>query len=222
MNADGTNVRHMVEISEIRLEMWHPFEQKILGQLSGDGMKDQPENIGVIDASDGTITQLTDTRDCEYHPRWSPDGSQIAFVSTQTNGNRDILVMNADGSNIVNLTNTTPQHEIDFSWSPDGHQIVYTRYHATSPREFSQEIYVMNADGSEQQPLTDTLDEYEFGPVWSPDGKHIAFWSTGGVGQGPDARWWTLNVMNADGSDRRVLATFGPTALESDDSYPAP
>ena len=34
-----------------------------------------------------------------------PDGSQIAFVSNRENNNNDIFVMNADGSNIVNITN---------------------------------------------------------------------------------------------------------------------
>ena len=219
MNVDGTDERLLTDKSNFLMEMWHPFEPKFLVLLSGD-IENQSDNIGILDVDSGYITQLTDTPACEYQPRWAPDGSQIAFISRDQN--YDIYIMDADGTNVINLTNTTPQHEIDFSWSPDGRQIVYTRYHATSAREFSQEIYVMNADGSEQRPLTDTSDEHEFGPVWSPDGKQIAFWSTGQVGEGLGSHWWTLNVMNVDGSNRRVLATFGPTTLESDDSYPSP
>lgn len=219
MSADGTGERLLTDRSDILIEGWHPSEPKILLILSGD-RENHPDNIGILDVNGGHITQLTDTEYCEFQPRWSPDGRQIAF--TAWDRNRDIYVMDADGDNVVNLTNTTPQHEIDFSWSPDGRQIVYTRYHATGIRAFSQEIYVMNTDGSEQRPLTDTPDEHEFGPVWSPDGKQIAFWSTAQVGEGPGSHQWTLNVMNADGSNRRVLATFGPTTLESDDSYPSP
>ena len=49
-------------------------------------------------------------------PAWSPDGSKIAFTSTH-DGNQDIHVMNADGSDPVNLTN---HPAVDFwaSWSP--------------------------------------------------------------------------------------------------------
>lgn len=207
MNADGTNVQPLLSTAQMVAEMWHPSKPEILVLLSGD-IENRPDNIGVLDVNSGHIMQLTDTEDCEYHPRWSPDGRQIAFITSDRN--RDIYTMDASGGNVINLTKTMPQHEIDFSWSPDGRQIVYTRYHATSTREFSQEIYVMNADGSQQRPLTDTPNEHEFGPVWSPDGQQIAFWSTGQVGEGPDFRWWTLNVMNTDGSDRRTLVMFGP------------
>ena len=211
MNIDGTDERPITGRIEVRLKMWHPSEPKRLVSLSG-ARHNRPDNIGIIDIDSGHITQLTDTKDCEFHLRWSPDGRQITYISRD--GNQDIFVMDVDGSNVVNLTNTAPQHERDFSWSPNGRQIVFTRYHALSIKEFNQEIYVMNADGSAQRALTDTPDEHESAPLWSPDGAQIAFWSTGQIGEGPDSRWWQLNVMRADGSARRTLATF---AAEEDD-----
>lgn len=211
MNIDGTDEHLVTDDIEVLFEMWHPSESKVLVSLSGN-RENRPDNIGIIDLDGGQVTQLTDTEDCEFHPRWSPDGRQIAYISRD--GNQDIFVMDVDGSNVVNLTNTAPQHERDFSWSPNGRQIVFTRYHALSIKEFNQEIYVMNADGSAQRALTDTPDEHESAPLWSPDGAQIAFWSTGQIGEGPDSRWWQLNVMRADGSARRTLATF---AAEEDD-----
>ena len=51
------------------------------------------------------------------HPRWSPDGNQIAFVSGR-DGNADIYVMNADGSGQRNLTRNARGHDTVFAWSP--------------------------------------------------------------------------------------------------------
>jgi Tol biopolymer transport system component len=55
--------------------------------------------------------------------------------------------MNADGSNVRQLTDT-PRFDENPVWSPDGNQIAYQ-----TQRDGNFEIYVMNADGSEQHPL---------------------------------------------------------------------
>lgn len=84
-------------------------------------------------------------------PAWSPDGIKIAFAREQkTKGNYDIYVMNADGSNQINLTNSSAQ-EIGPARSPDGSKIAFNwnlGYH--------DDIWVMNADGSNQTKLTES------------------------------------------------------------------
>lgn len=72
----------------------------------------------------------------------------IVFTSGR-DGNQEIYVMNADGSNQINLTNH-PANDWNPSWSPDGTQIVFT-----SDRDGNTEIYVMNVDGSDVQRLTE-------------------------------------------------------------------
>lgn len=99
----------------------------------------------------------------------SGENGKIAFVSGR-DGNAEIYLMNADGSNPVNLTNH-PASDFDPNWSPDGRQIVFV-----SNRDGSNAIYLMNADGSDQRRLLTGVD-----PEWSPDGKRIAFARDGSV-----------------------------------------
>ena len=77
-------------------------------------------------AINGTVpVQITSTNGMNFAPAYSPDGSQIAFVSTRNNGVPSIWVMNADGSSPRQVTtdlgrDTTP------SWGPDGRQLLFS------------------------------------------------------------------------------------------------
>ena len=95
-------------------------------------------------------------------PAWSPDGSRIAFQSAESVDNSEILIINTDGSNLVNLTRTPDIVELDPTWSPDGTRIAFTSW-----RDGNAEIYVMNADGSGVKRLT-TNPAWEGHPSWSP------------------------------------------------------
>jgi TolB protein len=74
----------------------------------------------------------------------------------------EIYLMNADGSNPVNLTNN-PADDKNPAWSSDGMQIVFE-----SDRDGNNEIFVMNADGSRQTNLTQSPG-YDSWPVWSSE-----------------------------------------------------
>jgi Tol biopolymer transport system component len=99
-------------------------------------------------------------------PTYSPDGRQIAFGSSR-DGNFEIYVMNADGSNARRLTNS-PALDVRPAWSPDGKRIAFT-----SNRDGNYEIYVMNADGSEPRRITHHAERDDYA-VWHPDGRHLA------------------------------------------------
>jgi Tol biopolymer transport system component len=71
----------------------------------------------VLSTLSGSKTKLTQTPYAEFHPALSPDESQIVFVSMR-DGNRDIFIMNRDGSGVVNLTNTPDINESQPDWSP--------------------------------------------------------------------------------------------------------
>ena len=83
----------------------------------------------------------------------------IAFASDR-DGDAEIYIMNADGSNVVQLTNNTAD---DYSpqWSPDGNKIAFISY-----RDGDAEIYIMNADGSNVVKLTDNT-AFDDTPSWA-------------------------------------------------------
>jgi dipeptidyl aminopeptidase/acylaminoacyl peptidase len=133
---------------------------------------------------------------------WSPDESKVAFVKCPEGTSRDseLHVVNADGTGEVNVSNH-PSPDIivcgtdgdygGFDWSPDGTRLVFSS--ARDPYG----LYVVNADGSGLAFLTDGIQ-----PSWSPDGESIAF-----MGRSDSASLENdLEVIKADGSDRRVLA----------------
>jgi dipeptidyl aminopeptidase/acylaminoacyl peptidase len=57
-----------------------------------------------------------------YHPRWSPDGKYIAFLSARNEGKAQIWLLNRGGGEAQRMTDT-PQDVEDFTWSPDSHRI---------------------------------------------------------------------------------------------------
>ena len=128
----------------------------------------------------------------------SSNESKIAFTSDR-DGNYEIYVMNADGSNQTRMTN---HYDVDLlpSWSPDGSKIAFTSY-----RDGNAEIYVMNADGSNQTRMTNN-DTTDLNPSWSPDGSKITFSS--------DRDGNTeIYVMNADGSNQTRMTNNDTTDL---------
>jgi len=146
-------------------------------------------NINVMDASGENIGRLTTEETNDFAGPWSPDGERIAFTRFGLTTS-DIWVMNADGSNQVNLTDT-PQIDEGFpAWSPDGRRLAYT-----TRSDGNNEIYVMNADGSHPVRLTDNPAD-DFAPTWSPDGSRIAFASDRDNSPGV----YNIYMMNADGS----------------------
>ena len=59
----------------------------------------------------------TNNPENESVPSWSPDGTKIAFMSTTRERNWEICIMNADGSEQMNITKN-PAEDYDPSWCP--------------------------------------------------------------------------------------------------------
>ena len=85
-------------------------------------------------------------------PSYSPDGSQITYMS-RVHNRWEVFLMNADGSGRTQLTRSDPDLDpapsnVAPAWSPDGKHIVFL-----SSRDGPWRIYVMNADGSGQRSM---------------------------------------------------------------------
>jgi len=102
-------------------------------------------------------------------PAWSPDGTRIAFYS-QRDGNAEIYVMNADGTGVTRLTNSSADEGYP-AWSPDGRTISFD-----SDRTGNFDVFAMNPDGSNARPLT-KHPARDVSATWSPDGSTIVFMS---------------------------------------------
>ena len=124
---------------------------------------------------------------------WSPDGTRLAFAAENLGSDdpywaRHIWVIEADGSNMVQLTSGS-QWDNRPSWSPDGNQIVFQRGFF----EGDNYIVTIDVDGSNETPLTAGFPE-DYGPSWSPDGANIGYVTDG-----------QLALMAPDGSNKRVI-----------------
>ena len=104
---------------------------------------------------------------CQEQLRSSP--FKIAY-ETYGNDNWEIFVMNADGSNPVNLTQTPKAHEHYPQVSPDGTKICFSVDEGEG-RDAVRSLWVMDSDGRNRKKLVDSARE----PFWRRDGKVIGF-----------------------------------------------
>lgn len=159
------------------------------GELAGQqllvtSVRTGDTEIFLIDPDTGDARNLTRSpKSEERYPCWSPDGTQIAFISDR-DGPPNLYAMNADGSGVRRLTKTSTVCYMP-SWAGD--RIVFG-LHGDKP-----EMASVKPDGSDLRILGDGHD-----PCLSPDGKRVAY--TGHVKGGV-----TVFLMNADGSDKRQL-----------------
>jgi dipeptidyl aminopeptidase/acylaminoacyl peptidase len=79
--------------------------------------------IWMVAISGGDALPLTAEGVSSSHPRWSPDGKLLAFLSARNEGKTQVWLLNRFGGEAQQLTDTVQDVE-DFSWSPDGRRIV--------------------------------------------------------------------------------------------------
>lgn len=198
MRDDGSSITQLTNNEEIdRWPRWSPDGKRIAFQrFAGDAREIYVMDVAVN--GDGTVTASNETRltnsvGADGLPSWSPDGSRIAFNSSR-NGDMELYVMKADGSEVIQLTDNPNGRSVWPSWSPDGEKIAFGSRGRAGGED--DDIYVLDLGTGEVTLLTPNdnggADQV---PRWSPDGAHIAFTR---IEAGAAGNWeiWTVDVAS--------------------------
>lgn len=161
--------------------------------IAFDSDRDANLEVYKMGADGSNPVNLTNNPGDDFDPVWSPDGTQIAFVSNRENGAEGgefIYVMRADGSNVAQLSH---QNESKFpDWSPDGNHIAFND---------GGDIYIINLLDDIEVNLTNSLEDDQQ-PKFSPDGQRIAWL------RGPEEERH-IYVMDLDGSNIQQVTRSG-------------
>jgi TolB protein len=169
------------------------------GRIAFSTNRDGDVEIATMYANGTGVVALTTSAFLDSTPRWSPDGSQIAWLSRPT-GVDEVFVMNADGSDPINVSRGPGASGTSMShaWSPDGTMLAFQ-----SDRTGNDDIWIVNADGSDLRNLT-ANPASDRSPSWAPDGSKLTFSS----GRDGNEEVYTVNV---DGT--------GPLRITNDASF---
>lgn len=207
VNADGTGETQLTSDGVSGHPRWSPDGSKI-AYSRGDWNDLHIWTMNADGSGQKELTWLSPSFTGDLDPDWSPDGSKIVFSRAVpscgpicvTERDIEIYVMNADGTEITQLTHDGVANFLPY-WSPDGTRIMYQRSW-TGP----DEVWIMNADGSDPRKLTTSLPG-----SWSPDGSHVLVFDTG---VGRDALWDVFKVDVATGERTNL------TEHDAEDNWP--
>lgn len=184
-----------------------PDGRRIAFDLLGD--------IYVMPIGGGAPTRIAEGLPFEMQPRFSPDGTKIAFTSDRGGGD-NIWIMNADGSDKRQLTNESFRLLNQPEWSPDGRYIAARKHFTTSRSLGTGEIWLYHLGGGGGVPLVKKASEQlqkELGePAWSPDGESVYY--ARNVSSGPIFEYAQDSNTEIFAIERYDLATGDVTKVQ--------
>jgi TolB protein len=147
-----------------------PFPSGLTGELLFQSDREGPTRLFVLNLSTAAVRRVgTAGNWLDEEPRWSPDGRRIAFSSTRgQKDNLDIFVMDADGSNLVRMTDH-PSAEQGPVWAADAKSLYFT-----GERDGRGEIYRVWFADKRVDRMTSGFDRAIM-PATSPDGRYLAY-----------------------------------------------
>lgn len=152
-------------------------------------------DIWIVAKSGGTAFKLSSPKGVESYPKFSADGSQIAFTGNY-DGNSDVYIIPTMGGIPKRLTYHS-SYDVILDWHPDGNKVLFASSRNSGKQRFSQ-FYTIKITGGIAEKLP--MEHAEYG-TYSPDGKSIAYtdrtrvhrtWKRYRGGSAPDI--WLFNL----------------------------
>nr|WP_290666818.1 thioredoxin domain-containing protein [Ardenticatena sp.] len=195
MNADGSGVRLVSDgVTESLFPSLSPDGRYVVyAAVVGNS------NLDIVryDLETEERISLTNSPDIDSQPVYSPDGTQIAFVSNR-DGRLGLFVMDADGQNVRRLIDLEGETINPLgNWSPDGQRLIF----ADTRRDGTQAIRVVDVETGTVETLVER-NGVDTAPSFSPDGRRILFFSDRDGGM-------DVYVMDADGQNVQRLTNDG-------------
>ncbi|MCA1702946.1 MAG: LpqB family beta-propeller domain-containing protein [Actinobacteria bacterium] len=231
---DGSHERVVALAPDRRLSdpQWSPTGTEIAFVAStptddsDPATRDWPNaDIYTVALANGEVTRLTYHKKRDSDPRWSPDGTRIAFVTDRHDTlcppeecpyTTEVYLMRRDGSQETRFSDNERRQDVDPEWSPDGTKLVWQQYvddDVNASYCCSQRIVIKNVDGSGRRSLTSG---YRWrsprNPDFSPDGRWIVYSATGAWADHSD-----LFKVRIDGTQRTRLTRTTRRSEQSPD-----
>lgn len=130
-----------------------------------------------------------------YSIQFTPDGTQLIFVATDTSGNSGLYAVKSDGTGLRKIDSAD-----DAYLAQDGKSIAYTRFDANSG--FGQ-IYTINIDGTGIRSVTNDAFDH-FAPQFSKDSSRLTWTAS------PDGNTYNVYVAKTDGTQLTQVTSSAP------------
>jgi Tol biopolymer transport system component len=218
VNSDGTDPRSLVDIQaelplylasdKVGIQKWgepSPDGSQLAIMLStvaeytNDKGETPPQfSIYLFDRQSLTLRLLVENG---VEPAWSPDGTRIAYRSTETSGLWTVDVAAGKTREVYAADRENEHYVTEISWSPDSKRLVFL------DQVFRQSAAIVTAYADQTEPanvLISSTTYWPYLPQWSPNSEQILFVWPSGENPGPNKNY-DLWVINADGSGQTQL-----------------